>query len=580
MEFLLFIVALVGWVQLSSRVSYLEKKINRLNKFKDEIIPDNSLQPIPLAGEFPFVPNNMAVNEAGMSAEINSETSFDKFVDWVKQDFMVKLGSFLLLLALGWFVSYAFANNWIGAIGRITLGILVGVLFLVLGTLRMRKYVHQGGIFTVVGATTILLTLYAAREIYDFFTPESALVLMFMTVAFVAFVSVQFNSEKLALAGLIMGGVAPLLTAANDWDVATVFPYLLVLVAGTLWTVWHTGWTRLTLTALIISFLHSLPFLFGDVYDEDIAIMFSFLLVAIFFVANVISLVRRRGEEKHLAIHASTALFTAIFLFSWIETAAINEWKSLLYTAWALVFALGTYVVFVATANYRAFYLYGGTSIALLGVATAAEFDGPVLVLMYLFEISALVFAAAKLKIRTDILVRLSWLLFVPIILSLESLDSWRWVGVFNENFVVLLMSAAILTAVSLTINSRVGDDESGMAKLTVGTFLFGGVFYVMAIVWLVAHQLFNYDLGTMLALVVYTVVGIATFVTGKTHSVKAMRYLGGFLIGAVIARLLLVEVWNMETEGRIITFVIIGLLLISTAFMRKVQLQDNNENQ
>jgi len=39
----------------------------------------------------------------------------------------------LLLLALGWFVSYAFANNWIGPLGRITLGILFGLAVVGMG---------------------------------------------------------------------------------------------------------------------------------------------------------------------------------------------------------------------------------------------------------------------------------------------------------------------------------------------------------------------------------------------------------------------------------------------------------------
>jgi hypothetical protein len=524
-----------------------------------------------------FVPRPVSTMSSEEYQDLSEPGVFSRFYSWLKQDFMVKLGAFLLLLAFGWFVSYAFANNWIGPVGRITIGLMAGVSFLLLGTWRMRQFVHQGGIFTVVGATTILLTLYAARELYNFFTPETALVLMFMTVSFVAFVSVRFASEKLALAGLLLAAFAPLLTAAPLPDVMVVFPYLLVVVAGSLWVVWRTGWTRLTLATLVVSYLHSLPFLGGRIIDQDSAIMFSFLLVGIFFAANVVSLVRRRNNISHLGIHALTALGTVIFLFSWIETAANDVWRSLLYTAWALVFALGTYVVFVATANYKAFYLYGATSIALIGVATAAELDGPILVIMYLAEISLLVMAAAKLRAGAVLLSRLSLILIVPTLLSVESFDLSIWNGVFNENFAVICLTAIVLIMTGLQISLQTDYLDTAYPKITVNTLFVGSSFFLVSLVWLVCHKLFEYDLGTMVSLTFYTIVGIGMFVSGKSSGVRLLQVVGGVLIGLVVARLLLVDVWEMEIEGRIIVFLIVGLLLISTAFIRKLQPQTDN---
>jgi hypothetical protein len=52
----------------------------------------------------------------------------------------------------------------------------------------------------------------------------------------------------------------------------------------------------------------------------------------------------------------------------------------------------------------------------------------------------------------------------------------------------------------------------------------------------------------------------------------------GGVLIGVVVGRLLLVEVWDMALAGRIVTFFIIGTLLMSTAFIgrRPKEIIDN----
>ena len=45
----------------------------------------------------------------------------------------MKLGAALFIVGFGWFVSYAFINNWIGPLGRISIGIVAGVLVMGLG---------------------------------------------------------------------------------------------------------------------------------------------------------------------------------------------------------------------------------------------------------------------------------------------------------------------------------------------------------------------------------------------------------------------------------------------------------------
>jgi hypothetical protein len=52
-------------------------------------------------------------------------------------------------------------------------------------------------------------------------------------------------------------------------------------------------------------------------------------------------------------------------------------------------------------------------------------------------------------------------------------------------------------------------------------------------------------------------------------------RTIGGILLGGVVGRLLLVDIWQMALAGKIITFFVIGTLLISTAFIGKGKKQE-----
>lgn len=568
------VVAIGVIIYFLSKVDQLEKRISRIEQTQGVVSSEQyvsaeqpsafSPRPIPMAHE-----NPTAVAHGPQSPGQPAE---NQFVDWIKEDFFVKLGALLLLLAFGWLTSYAFIHNWIGPFGRIALGLMLGVVFMAVGVWRIKTHKHQGGIFTVLGATTVLVTTFAAREVYDMFTPLSALMLMFTSVVFVAFVSVRYDSQKLAMAGLVLGSIAPWFTAAPDPDIAGVFLYILLVAVGTLWVVSVTGWSALTLASMLLTFWYSLPFLLEGVgsADKDTAVIFSFIFVSLYFVANLISLVRRRTNE-HMNVHTLTALGSAVFLFVWINAAVAPEWQSLLYIAWAMVFAVGTYIVFAFTANRAAFYLYGGTSIALIGVATAAELQGSVLTIAYLLEIGVLLVAATVLRAPDRFLTRLSFLFIIPGVLSLESVASSAWrSGIVHSDFAVVTITTLVFLVAGVFLYTRPSADESELVEKTATGLILVGAVYVVAWVWLVLHALMSDMLATMFSLFVYTVCGIGLYIYGRTQDYSMMRYCGVGLIMLVVGRLLLIEIWNMALTGKIITFFVVGMLLISTAFIRK----------
>ncbi|MFM2414910.1 MAG: hypothetical protein RI911_603, partial [Candidatus Parcubacteria bacterium] len=363
MSFILAVVALIWVYQLNSRIDMLKKEVDRLKGGRQttSTTPQTSATPT----------QNISVTSGSNSYAETQQTQVvsqqpqsiphiqrpiqqpvqhkdDAFTAWIKEDFFVKLGALLLLIGFGWFVSYAFAHNWIGPMGRIAIGLITGVGIMAFGAWRIRTHAHQGGIFLVLGSTTVLLTVFAAREIYNFFTPTSALILMFLAVVFVAYASVVHKNTKLALASLILASIAPFFTNSPTPDVAGLFTYLLLVVLGTLWVVYLTGAYSLVTAALIITSLYSLPFLGSYLMggEQDIALLFAFIFTALFFSTNVASIVKRGGQKLSQA-HLMTALGTGLYLIVWILAAAPKEWQSLLFVAWMLVFGLGAYVVFL-----------------------------------------------------------------------------------------------------------------------------------------------------------------------------------------------------------------------------------------
>jgi len=94
----------------------------------------------------------------------------------------------------------------------------------------------------------------------------------------------------------------------------------------------------------------------------------------------------------------------------------------------------------------------------------------------------------------------------------------------------------------------------------------------VYALLWRISHLLLPESLAVMSVLVAYTVIGIGSYISGLRQPERALQVYGGCLIGFVTLRLLFIDVWDMEMSGRIVTFALIGVLLMATAFIGRKQ--------
>ena len=504
----------------------------------------------------------------------------DLLIAWVKEDWLLKLGELLLLIGFGWLTTYAFLNNWIGPMGRILIGIVAGVLLLSFGWIRMRKYVHQGSIFLVTGSTTILLTTFAAREFYGYFTPSSALGIMFLSTAFVALVSVKYNNKPLAIASLILASVAPLLTNSPSPDFVALFLYLLAVVAGTLWIVSITKMRELTTVALVIISLYSIPLMSGQAgSDQSTLLYIAYIFAALFFASNTTGILKLKGKD--MLPDLITAAGNGLLLLFWIVSSAPDHWKSMIISLWMVVFIFGAFFIFKATKKKEPFYVYAGVGIAMLATATAVELQGAALTIAYTVEAVSVVMIAYLLLKNLRISQKLILLLIPSVFLSIESLSAYGWRNEipYVDFFVLLILGCAFLGLAlffrSLTLETK----DKDLIKVNSILFVVGS-FYIFALIWLTLKALLLVDdTAVMISLIIYTVVGLATNLTGRIKNIKGLLVYGGALLGLVVLRLFLVDVWRMEMSGRIITFFLIGALLMSTAFIGRKHSSDSISN-
>lgn len=610
MELILFVgmvVLAVATYRISGRVSRLEQSssntqgvaqngavsVDASTQIEASSVADK-IQPSVVA---PASPSQVSIPASVGANAPAAPDFFERFIAWMKEDWILKLGALLLLIGFGWFAVYAFVNEWIGPIGQITIGIVAGAAILGFGWFRAGTFVNQGSVFIVLGSTVMILTLFAGRTVYDFFTPLSALLIMCASSACVALASLRFNVRILASVGVLLAQGAPLFVHPEAPDEIALFSYLLAVTTGALWILLLRGWKEVPLVALVGFASYSAPYIFGGFVfgmfsgKTDAVLMFGYAFAALFLLANVATIIRSQKDE---AIDFVSAFLNGILLLAWILAYVPKNWQSLIIATWTVVFLAVAFLAARYTQRRNPFYVYGALGVALLAAATAAELDGAALAIAYTIE-SVLVVAFTYFVRRDVSATQLASLILLgPAMLSLESIgsNSWRSRGIFHADFFMLLVLACAL-AWSGWFLRRLSNGVPSVRNLGSAYSIVGSG-YAYILIWLALHARtysatmggasdysgaisfgLKDDTATLIALVLYTIAGLASYIYGRLHESRVVRLYGGVLLGFVVFRLLVVEVWDMTIAWRIITFFIIGTLLMSTAFIGRKKVHD-----
>jgi len=458
------------------------------------------------------------------------------------------------------------------------MGIVAGLLIMILGYWRMMRFPSQGAVFMALGAGVAVLTIFAGGTIYKFFTPITAIAFDFVFIAFASFASYKFNVHSLAFAAQILAFVAPLLTAGKT-DSFLLFSYLFFISLATLVLAGATGWRNLIVSSLMFVGMYSVPFItssgnfYGDSYATDASFIlnFAYLFAIMYLLVGIIAVIRKGVESAKSELWL--AVLNGAFLFMWIYGVAAKEWQSLLFAAWAVVFTVGSFIAFRFSSQLHPFFAYGSVGVAFIAAATAAQLDGAALTIAFTIEILALVITVLTLTKNLRAAITTSVLFAAPAILSFESMVRYMSAQeLFTQDFfVIVVLAFSLIFAGRLIAGVAAGfkTEEGGTAGAALIVF---GTLYILTALWSFMHILMREtpDMATMATLIIYTVIGLIAYFAGLYGNDTARRVYGAALLAFVVARLMLVDVWDMELFGRVITFFAIGTLLMGTAFLTK----------
>ncbi len=163
-------------------------------------------------------------------------------------------GTATLVFAIGFFVKYAFDNQWITETARVVLGGVAGLALIVAGRgFARRGHRLYGEVITGGGFVALYLSTWAALNLYDLVSRPVAFVVMVLITAGAALRADRMASQALALVAVLGGFATPALVGGPEDAQIILFSYISVLAAGTLYLAWRRHWPSLYLASYLLT---------------------------------------------------------------------------------------------------------------------------------------------------------------------------------------------------------------------------------------------------------------------------------------------------------------------------------------
>ena len=469
------------------------------------------------------------------TAQAKKPTFFERHPDMEKfigENLVNKIGIAILVLAIGFFVKYAIDQNWIGAIGRVAIGILCGGILIGIAHKMQSNYKSFSSVLAGGGIAVFYFTITLAHHQFKLFGAENgqtiAFVIMLVITTFAVILSILYDKQELAVVALIGGFVAPFLVSNGSGNYVSLFIYLIVLNSGLLVIAYKKGWRLLNLLSFIFTIILFGSWLIALPYDAPTGryangFLFAVIFYLLFFAINIAYNVSEK--KKFIAsdfgiLLANTALFFGAGIYC-LNKMEATQYNGLFSGSMGLFNLIASYFLFrKQKMDNNILYLLIGITLTFISITAPLQLDGNYITLFWASEAVLLFWLYTKSKIK--IIQYASLLVWCLMMISLfldwiniyDAYEKEMLNIIFNKIFITGLFSA--LATYLLFIISKKEIEENVETKLVISN---SSVFRIAALVLLfivglleINHQ-FNSRTDTQNISTLYSILYATSFV-------------------------------------------------------------------
>jgi uncharacterized membrane protein len=518
-----------------------------------------------------------------------------------------RIGISAVLIGMSYFLRLAFDNNWIGPMGRVSIGLLAGLGVIVWSeSFRKRGYNLFSYSLKAVGVGVLYLSLWAAFQVYALIPSPVAFLAMVIVTASTAMLAIKQDAEILAAIALAGGFTTPLLLSTGQNHEVALFSYVALLCAASVALVAVKPWRRL----LILSYVGMVGLYVGwysEFYRRPefaVTMAFATIFFAIFGVAPLVSRVPEGSSLLYLPA-ALTLINTGVYF---LQAYAMVDEIDKLAMAW---FALALAAVHIGLSRIvrrqqpadaeMLRLLHLALAVALITIAIPIRLDGHWITVGWLVEAGVLLWVADRIGAHF-----LHYLAVVALALGVTRLlafDNFRVdTLLLNSRMATYVLAMAVLALLAWFSIKREGDFDrqvAAVAVLAVSALALVGLsreigdYYGRQTYadwnggrsWTLTaaanqHSIAIAEDFTYSAL--WMGYGALLMVIGFWRKSAFFRWQALFLIAVTIVKVFIYDVSQLDRGYRILSFMILGVLLLAVSFVYQkdwLKLSDPRQN-
>ncbi|MBN1293449.1 MAG: DUF2339 domain-containing protein [Candidatus Latescibacteria bacterium] len=448
-----------------------------------------------------------------------------------------RVGALALIIGCGFFLKYAFDNNWINETMRVLIGVAVGVSLLI-GGARFHKKGLSIFVQGLVGAgiPILYLSVYASFNFYQLIPQAIAFILM-SCVTIIAFQqAVRYDSFAVSLLGWFGGFLTPFLLSTGEVNSVGLFTYIVLLDAGLLAVLYvKEKWAILEPLTLGATYLVYLLWYkeFYTIGNFAIAVVFLTLFWGLFHAFDIMRMLKPVSSFSQLRQFVPV-LNTVVYS---LPMYAVIDHEYPDWTAPVFLLIGGVYfLTFLWSLNRhvgdeKISTRNALTSIVLLVIATALQYSGFTLVIALSVEVLVIAWCGTYFKLNYIWQAALGVCVLATLrLLSIE--ESWFYAQ--NEAFRLILnrrfLTFAVLAATYGGLVNLTRHVEDTYKTKIQAALHYGWCILLFLLITLETYDFTGQNLEVMLMCVlaiVWIIYALPVILFGIKNNVPALLHCG-----------------------------------------------------
>lgn len=243
---------------------------------------------------------------------------------FIGENLINKIGIAILVAGIGYFVRFAIAQEWIGEVGRVLIGVLAGGGLLAVAHRLRARFAAFSSVLVAGGLSVLYFTIAIAFSDYTIFSQTAAFAIMVVITGFAVALSIAYNRVELAVMSLVGGFATPFMVSSGQGNYVVLFTYILILDGGMLVLSAFKKWPLVHWVAYIFTVLLFGGWLAAKVLDNTPglltnppytgALVFATLFYTVFVVRNLFD--RLRAESTFKGVDISLFLSNTAFYYA------------------------------------------------------------------------------------------------------------------------------------------------------------------------------------------------------------------------------------------------------------------------